>query len=137
MFRRILWIAVIGLVGVLFAQKNAVKFNHVVKQLNVSKNTRLAVKNNWQNLKGTEVNWTARVVDVKGGRGKVQILAVHKGAKKYRGYNLVLTTFDIEAAAQLKKDQRIRFSGQLNKYKAKNGGLVILYLNEVELLTKK
>ena len=138
MYKRILFLMLFVVsLSFVFGQTDKLTFNDVVKQLDLSKKTKLAVKNNWQSLKGTEVIWKAKVKDVKGGRGKAQILATNKNSKTYKGYNLVLTTFDMDAAAKLDLGQHIKFSGQLHKYKAKDGGLVILYLTEVQIIKTK
>jgi hypothetical protein len=104
-----------------------------VDKLNQIKETALAVKANWQEMMGQEVTWTGKVVNVKGGRGKADIFIFNKDRSSYKGYNIVLETFDMEAAANLKIGQKIKFKGILIDYKGKKGNPVIIYLNSVEL----
>ena len=108
-------------------------FGQVVDNLDLSKNTSLHVKEYWKKVVGESVTWTARVHDVAGGRGKAKILAVNKARKSYKGYNLVLVTYDVSKAADLHIGDGIRFTGELYKYKSRRGRAVILYLNNVEL----
>lgn len=123
-------------ISIVFAQDKPLSFKEVASNLDKS-NTSLAIKAFWQDAVGQEVTWTGKVKDVKGGRGKAQILVANKAGKTYKGYNIVLTTFDMDQAAKLKKDQRIRFSGLLQKYKNTKSGGVIFYLTEVEILKAK
>ena len=109
-------------------------FTRVVDNLDLSKNTSLHVKTYWKKMAGTPVTMTAIVRDVSGGRGKARILAVNKSRRSYKGYNLVLVTYDVDAAADLHIGERIKFKGELLKYKSRKGNPVILYLDNVELI---
>jgi hypothetical protein len=115
------------------AQGGSMKFGDVVDKLNQSKNTALGVKTNWQELKGQEVTWTGKVVNVKGGHGKAEITAANKERPTYNGYNLVLETFDMTGAGGLKIGQNFKFKGIINDYKGKRGNPIIIFLNSVEL----
>jgi len=107
-------------------------FAGFVASVDTTKKTSLYVKQFWSDVKGQEVTWSGKVKDVKGGRGKAEVLAANKTGKTYKGYNLVLTTRDVPTAARLEFGQVIRFTGKLHKYKAKAGNPTIIYLNEVE-----
>jgi hypothetical protein len=116
-----------------FAQGKSLAFTEVVDNLNLAKNTSLAVKSYWQEIMGQEVSWSGKVVNVKGGRGKAEISVANKGRTTYKGFNIVLETFDMDTAAKLDIGQNIKFSGLLSSYKGKKGNPVIIYLKSVEL----
>ncbi len=120
--------------GLVLAQTQPFSFTQVVDKLDLSKKTSLAAKNFWTKVVGTEVTWSGKVENVKGGRGKAQILVGNDARRLYKGYNIVLTTFDIDGAASLEIGQKIRFKGYLNKYKSRRGRAVIIYLTDVQLL---
>lgn len=102
--------------------------------VDTSKKTGLFVKQYWADVKGQEVTWSGKVKNVKGGRGKAEILVANSDWKTFDGYNIVLVTRDVPAAARLEIDQNIRFTGKLNKYKAtRSGQLTRIYLKDVEL----
>jgi hypothetical protein len=109
-------------------------FGELADHLNLSKRTSLHVKTYWDKMKGQTVTWTAKVHDVTGGRGKAKILAINSSRRAYRGYNLVLITYDVETAADLMIGDKIRFRGELYKYKGRKGSPVIIYLNNVEFV---
>ncbi len=130
----VLLLTLLLLAGLALAQTQRYSFTQVVDKLDLSKKTSLAAKNFWGKVVGTEVTWSGKVDNVKGGRGKAQILVGNDARRLYKGYNIVLTTFDVDAAANLEIGQKIRFSGYLNKYKSRKGRAVIIYLTDVKLL---
>lgn len=105
-----------------------------VSHLDLTKNTTLHVEHFWEHHKGKSYTWTAKVVDVKGGRGKAEIHAADDTVKLYKGFNLILVTFQRTDAAALKVGQQIRFRGQVYNYKGRRGNPIIVYMNNVELL---
>ena len=118
-------------------QVNAtLSFTDVVDNLDLTKHTSLAVKNYWKDIKGAEVTWKGTVQNVKGGKGKAQILVANKERKTYKGYNIVLVTYNLEAAAKLEPGQPINFTGILYDYKGRKGNPIIIYLNEAVLNNK-
>jgi hypothetical protein len=121
------------LAATVFAQSKTLTFTEVVDNLNLAKNTSLAVKSYWQEIMGQEVSWSGKVVNVKGGRGKAEIFVANKGRTTYKGFNIVLETFDMETAAKLDIGQNIKFSGLLSSYKGKKGNPIVIYLKSVEL----
>jgi hypothetical protein len=120
-------------VPIVFAQGRSPGFTEVVDNLNLSKKTSLAVKTYWLELKGQEVSWSGNVVNVKGGRGKAEIYVANKQRSSYKGYNIILETYDVEGAAKLDIGRSIKFKGLVNDYKGKQGHPVVIYLNQVEL----
>jgi hypothetical protein len=107
-------------------------FAGFVQNVDTSKKTSLYVKQFWKDVKGQEVSWSGTVKDVKGGRGSAEVLVANKSGQTYKGYNLVLKTRDVPGAARLEYGQVIKFTGKLNKYKARPGNPTIIYLSEVE-----
>lgn len=119
----------------LFAQKkNSLKFVHVVDKLELGKNTSLAAKQYWLSIKGEKVSWKGVVKDVKGGRGKAAVYINKEVKPSYKGFNVLLSTYDLEKAAQLKIGQTVKFSGYLNRYKAHRNHVVVIYLRDVEFI---
>jgi len=110
------------------------KFPDLVDNLSLTTKTELYVKNYWAKVLGQEVTWMAKVVNVEGGRNRAQIFAANSARGTYRGYNLVLTSYFMDAAANLQIGQTFKFKGILASYKGRKGNPIILYLNEVEIL---
>ena len=123
--------AVLILVSIAFAA-NQLSFSEVADNLNLTKKTSLYVKTYWQEIMGQEVYWKGKVVDVKGGKGKADVYIADKDKSLYKGYNIVLETFDMEGAGKLEIGQTLKFRGLLSNYKGKQGHPIIIYLNQVE-----
>lgn len=123
---------VLILASIAFAA-NQLSFKEVADNLNLTKKTSLYVKTYWQEIMGQEVYWIGKVVNVKGGKGKADIFIADKDKPLYKGYNIVLETFDLEGAGKLEIGQSLKFKGLLSDYKGKQGHPVIIYLNQVEL----
>ncbi len=107
----------------------------VIKGVEPLNNTELAIKDFWNRSKGLKVTWEGVVVEVEGGRNKAEIQFACYEFQTYRGYNVVVTTFDQGAAAKLKKGTKVSFTAVLNNYKAKRGNPVIIYLSEGSAFT--
>lgn len=100
-------------------------FGQVVDRVNATRNTKLAARENWNKVRGTEVSWSGTVYDVKGGSSRAKIYVADRSRPVYRGYNIAVVTTDVAKAAALKKGQSIRFTGTLDDYHSKRGGAVI------------
>ena len=118
-----------------FHTNATLSFVDVVDNLDLSKHTSLAVKNYWKKINGAEVTWKGTVQEVKGGRGKAQILVANEARKTYKGYNIVLVTYNLENAAKLELNDEITFTGNLYNYKGRKGNPVIIYLDQAVILT--
>lgn len=105
-------------------------FGEVVDQLSLSKETSLAVKSYWESIRGTEVNWSGKVINVRGGRGKAEVAVQNASRPSVKGYNVVLVTYDMDAAAKLNVGDQIHFSGTLHKYNSRKGHPVVITLME-------
>lgn len=103
--------------------------------LNNERNTSLSIETSWSDLKGKEVTWSAVVVDVRGGRGRAEIYAKKDGKPLYDGYNLVINTFDPAEAGRLRKGDTLVFKGLFENRKQRQGGPLILYIGNAEVLS--
>jgi hypothetical protein len=111
---------------------DSMSFGVVVDNLDVHKNTKLHVREYWKSIVNQSVSWSGEVYDVKASRNKVQLLVADKSRPLYKGYNIVVATRDVAAAADLRIGQRVRFTGTLHEYKAEREGAV-LELAEAQL----
>lgn len=112
--------------------KKSITFGEVVDNLDLTQKTSMYVKEYWLKIKGQKVNWTGEVVNVKGGRNKVEVYVANKDRRTYKGYNIILIGYDKETASTFEIGQKIRFSGYLHNYKTKKGNPVVISLNEAE-----
>jgi isopentenyl phosphate kinase len=101
-------------------------FTSVVDNLDLRKNTKLHVREYWKSIQNQQVSWSGEVIDVQGGaKSRVKLLVADKSRPLYKGYNLVITSYDVEKAANIRKGQKVRFTGTLSGYNAKHAGAVI------------
>jgi len=100
-------------------------FGQVVDSVEEGKNTKLAAKENWNKIKGTEVSWSGTVYDVKGGSSRAKIYVADRSRPVYKGYNITVVTTAVARAAALRKGAKIRFTGRLDDYRSKRGGAII------------
>ncbi len=101
-------------------------FGAVVDNLDLRKNTKLYVREYWRSIQDQQISWSGEVFDVQGGaKSRVKLLVADKSRPLYKGYNIVVTSMDVEKAAKMKKGQRVRFIGALHDYSAKRAGAVI------------
>lgn len=110
--------------GALAAQ--SVTFTAVIDNLDLKKNTKLHASEYWKSVRDQSVTWSGETYDVQGGkRSVVKLFLADKSRPLYKGYNIIVTTTDVEKAAAIKKGQRVRFTGTLRDYNAKRSGAVI------------
>ena len=109
-------------------------YETVHKNLNSLKKTRMYTKMHWEDYKNVDIKWTAKVVDVTSGRGKAIVYLTKKGSNNYKNYNIILYTSNLEIAGNLEKEQEIKFTGMLYKYKPLRKGGVLLYLKDGDIL---
>ena len=101
-------------------------FGTVVDNLDLRKNTKLYVREYWKSVQDQPVSWSGEIHDVQGGaKSRVKLLVADKSRPVYKGYNIVVTSYDVDKAAKLKKGQRVRFAGTLSGYSAKRAGAVL------------
>lgn len=109
-------------------------FGAVVDQLKPDKMTKLELKETWKKLKGQEVNWSGKVVDVSDGRKSAKIYLIDGSRKNYKGYNIILAVKDKDAAAKLKRGQSIRFKGTLHDFDPRSNGSITVDLRDAQVL---
>jgi len=105
--------------------QQSLSFTTVVDNLDLRKNTKLHAREYWKSIQDQQVTWAGEAYDVQGGaKSRVKIYIADKSRPLYKGYNIVVTTNDVEKAANIKKGQRVRFTGALHDYNARRAGAV-------------
>jgi hypothetical protein len=110
-------------------------FGEFVDRIDCKTNTRLASKSNWALLKGVQVSWSGEVSDVKAGRGRAEVYIANRQKTLYRGYNIILVTYDLKKAALLKKGQSVKFSGLPERYSCRPGVPTVITLRNGQILS--
>lgn len=100
-------------------------FGTVVDNLDPRKNTKLHAREYCKSVKGEQVSWSGVVHDVRGGKSRAKVYVADKSRPLYSGYNIVVTTNDLDKAASLKRGQAVRFTGTLDDCNLKSAGAVI------------
>lgn len=118
-------------------KKESLSFTEVVDNLDLTKKTSLYVKEYWTKIKGEEVFWSGVVQNVKGGRGKAEVFIANKSRKTYKGYNIILISYEMETASALEIGQNVTFSGYLHNYKGRKGNAIVIILNEATITAAK
>jgi hypothetical protein len=122
-----------GLMLPAVAQQN-LGFDSVVDNLDLRKNTKLHVREYWKSIQDQQVTWSGEAYDVQGGaKSRVKIYIADKSRPLYKGYNIVVTSTDVEKAANIRKGQRVRFTGTLHDYNARRAGAVF-EISDAQLL---
>ncbi|MFH1102498.1 MAG: hypothetical protein V1714_01860 [Pseudomonadota bacterium] len=138
--RTVLFLLAMTLViaGPVFGQKesepndSADSYAEFFDNMDLMKRTELHVKNYWEKMKGQEVIWSGEVVDAQTKRGgRAQILIADKTRPRSRGYNIVLISPDLDAAAGLEKGQVAKFKGVIHNYRGRRGNPLIVSLIDV------
>lgn len=101
------------------------EFGTVIDNLDRRKVTKLHAQEYCKDAKGSEVNWTGKVYDVKAGRRSAKVLLANSSRAIYRGYNIVAVVDDLDAAAKLEKGQQVRVGGQISRCTLKDTGAII------------
>lgn len=125
-----------GLFAILSATAVAAgpSYASLVDKLDIRKSTKLQLAETWKGYKGQEVSWAATVVEVKDGKRTAKIYLVDGARRNFKGYNIILATNDIAAAAKLKRGQKIRFQGMLYDYDHHKNGSITIDLREGRIL---
>ncbi|MEW5908194.1 MAG: hypothetical protein AB1659_00180 [Thermodesulfobacteriota bacterium] len=107
-------------------------YSEFVENMDLLKHTDLHVKNYWQKMKGQEVTWSGDVVEAQTKRGhRAQVLIADKSKPRYKGYNIVLITPDVDAAAGFQKGESVKFKGVIHNYRGRRGNPLIVTLIDV------
>jgi hypothetical protein len=110
-------------------------FGEFVERVDCKTNTKLASKSNWALLKGVQVSWSGEVADVKASRGRAEVYIANRQKPLYRGYNIILVTYNLEKAALLKKGQSVKFSGLPERYSCRPGVPTVITLKSGQILS--
>lgn len=109
-------------------------FATVIDNLDLRNNTKLHAREYWKSIQDQQVTWAGEAYDVQGGaRSRVKIYVADKSRPLYKGYNIVVNTNDVEKAANIKKGQRVKFTGALRDFSSKRAGAVI-EISDAQLL---
>jgi hypothetical protein len=100
-------------------------FGTVIDNLDRRKVTKLHAQDYCKDIKGSEVSWTGKVYDVKGGRRNAKIYVANQSRPIYRGYNIVAVTDDLDAAARVHKGEQVRVTGSIDRCVLKDNGAII------------
>lgn len=122
-----IWIGLVAIGMVLTVNAAAgLSFGAVIDNLDLRKNTKLHVREYWKSIQDQQVSWSGEAYEVQGGaKSRVKLYLADKSRPLYKGYNIVVTSNDVERAATVRKGQRVRFTGTLHGYNAKRAGAVI------------
>ncbi len=110
------------------AASEAVSFSQIASGLSSLDNTPLAAERFWHGWRGRRVTWDATITAVRLGRTRQQIYLAHPDGLTYRGYNIVLSTADYNVVSNLSTGQMVRFTGALERYKARRGSPMVVVL---------
>src|SRR5689334_16046575 len=78
-------------------------FVQVVDNVDERKQTKLHAQEFWKSVKSQEVTWSGEVVEVKGGSSKAKVYLADRSRPTYDGYNIIVTTTDVNKAANLSR----------------------------------
>ncbi|MBN1864601.1 MAG: protein kinase [Victivallales bacterium] len=109
-------------------------FREFADNLDLTKNTKLSVQEHWKKVRGQEISFVGKLVNVKGGWGKAELHVACPNRMIHKGFNAILVTPDRDTASNLKLGENIRFKGNVYNYKPYSTGLVMLYINNVVFL---
>lgn len=103
--------------------------------LNAANNTSVNVKTKWTEVVGKTVVWDGEVVDVKSGRGgRIEIYVKKDEKPLYRGYNVIVTSYDGTKGGALKKGDSFTFKGQIKDKSQRSNGPLVIYIDNAEIL---
>jgi hypothetical protein len=111
------WTVVAGATDITLAQ--------VMQGLSLGDNTQIAVTKYWNSINGQQVTWSGEVVDFSTRRREARVFVADTSQPLYKGYNIMVKTYDYDKVSALKKGQTIRFTGELDEYKVQEAHIVI------------
>ncbi|HYQ48541.1 MAG TPA: hypothetical protein VEP69_05710 [Thermodesulfovibrionales bacterium] len=98
-----------------FALDRPLAVNEALNKLDVANHTSAEIKTYAKAIRGARTEGSGKVVDVhEGRRDKHRVTILVDSTKPEKGYNVVLYTA-MNAPAELKKGQKIRFSGKVGR----------------------
>lgn len=122
--------------GVAFGFDKPLAVSDIVKKLDDSKQTSAGIKGYVKEIKGKQAEGTGKVVDVLDGRrDKYRVTILTDGSRPGKGFNVVLYT-TMNASSDLKKDQKIRFRGEVGRVSSIRGTSIDIH-GEYEVMVAK
>jgi hypothetical protein len=118
-------LAVVAAAWALSAGAADISLAQVMKGLSLGGNTQIMVTRYWQSINGHEVTWSGEVVDFSTRRREARVFVADVSQPLYKGYNIMVKTYDYDRVAALKKGQTMRFTGELDEYKVQESRIVI------------
>ena len=113
-------------------QKNKNSFQDIVAQLDLTKNSKQEVKQNWKNIVGKQFSGTGKFVLYRSrALRNDEVRVAMPFCKLYQDFNIILVTPEEKKASKFKPGQMLTFTGIPYKYNSKRDGAVVLYLNNV------
>ena len=99
----------------------------VLKKVDSAKHTSAEIKEYYKSIKGKEAEGRGKVIDVlKGRRDRHRVTILTAAGKPKKGYDVVLYT-EMNAPAQLKKGQTIKFKGEIGRISSFRGTSVDIH----------
>ncbi|MDP2157785.1 MAG: hypothetical protein Q8K68_08770 [Nitrospirota bacterium] len=136
--RKTVFLAVIVLLfaGAAFGFDKPLAVSDIVRKLDDSKQTSASIKGYAKEIKGKQAEGTGKVVDVLDGRrDRYRVTILTDGARPGKGFNVVLYT-TMNSSSDLKKDQKIRFRGEVGRVSSIRGTSIDIH-GEYEALQAK
>lgn len=110
-----------------FAQDKPLAVSEILKKTDVSQHTSAEIKEYSRQVKGKQATGKGQVVDVLEGRREgYRVTIMLDGTKNAKGHNVVLYT-DQNASAELKKNDRVKFSGEVGRVSTFRGTSVDIH----------
>ncbi|GAB4483045.1 MAG: hypothetical protein OHK006_02930 [Thermodesulfovibrionales bacterium] len=110
-----------------FAQDKPLPVSEILKKTDVSQHTSAEIKEYGRQVKGKQAAGRGQVVDVLEGRREgYRVTIMLDGTKNAKGYNVVLYTGQ-NASAELKKNDRVKFSGEVGRISTFRGTSVDIH----------
>ena len=110
------------------------RFDDIVDNLNTRKYAKQYVREYWQSVQDQQVSWSGEAYDVQSrSKTRAKIYIADRSRPLFNGYNIIVTTHEVEKAAAIKRGEQVKFIGTLRNYVTKRSGAV-LEITEAQLL---
>jgi hypothetical protein len=123
-------VSILLFAGLAFGYDKPLAVSEIVKKLDSTRQSSAAIRSYAREIKFKQAEGTGKVIDIlddnRANRYRVTILS--DGAFSQRGYNVVLYTA-MHAPAELKRDQKIRFKGEVGRISTHRGTSIDIHGN--------
>ena len=107
-------------------------FQKIIAQLDLTKNSKQKVKQNWKNIVDKQFTGTGKFILYRSRALRDdEVRVAMPFCKLYQDFNIILVTPEEKKASKFKPDQMLTFTGIPYKYNSKPDGTVVLYLKNV------